>query len=39
MNVEKLLIILQQIVKEYNESPHHGVNGLSPNEFERRLIV
>ncbi len=39
MNVEELLIVLEQIVKEYNDSPHQGLNGLSPNEFERRLIV
>jgi transposase InsO family protein len=39
INVEELLIILEQIVKEYNDSPHQGLNGLSPNEFERRLVV
>lgn len=38
-NVEGLLIILEQIIDEYNDSPHQGLNGLSPNEFERRLSV
>ncbi len=38
-NIEELLIILELIVKKYNDSPHQGLKGLSPNEFERRLIV
>ncbi len=39
INIEELLIILGQVAKDYNDSPHQGLNGLSPNEFERRLIV
>jgi transposase InsO family protein len=39
INTEELLIILGYVVKYYNDSPHQGLNGLSPNEFERRLIV
>ena len=34
---EELKMVLIEVVKEYNDAPHQGLDGLSPNEYERRL--
>ncbi len=38
MNGEELRMILEEIIAEYNDAPHQGLDGLSPNECERRLM-
>jgi transposase InsO family protein/transposase len=38
INEEELKKILNEIIEEYNDAPHQGLNGLSPNEYERRLM-
>jgi transposase InsO family protein len=35
-NIEELKILLSTLIEEYNNRPHQGLNGLSPNEYERR---
>ncbi|MFQ5888355.1 MAG: helix-turn-helix domain-containing protein [Candidatus Hydrothermarchaeales archaeon] len=37
INEEKLKRVLNEVIKEYNDAPHQGLDGLSPNEYERRL--
>ena len=37
-DVEELVMILGEVIAEYNDAPHQGLNGLSPNEYERRLM-
>lgn len=39
--VAELLALLPEIVDEYNDRPHRGkeLNGLSPNEYARRLLA
>ena len=37
MNAEELRMVLETVVNEYNDAPHQGLDGLSPNEYERRL--
>jgi len=32
-----LRMVLETVVNEYNDAPHQGLDGLSPNEYERRL--
>jgi len=34
---EELKKILSEIIEEYNDAPHQGLDGLSPNEYERRI--
>lgn len=34
---EELKRVLNEVIKEYNDAPHQGLDGLSPNEHERRL--
>lgn len=38
LDVEELVMILEEVIAEYNDAPHQGLHGLSPNEYERRLI-
>jgi transposase InsO family protein len=38
VSAEELSMILEEILEEYNDSPHQGINGLSPKEYERRLM-
>jgi len=35
---EELKMVLNEVINEYNDAPHQGLNGLSPNEFERGLM-
>jgi len=37
-DAEELIMILDDVIVEYNDAPHQGLNGLSPNEYERRLM-
>jgi transposase InsO family protein len=37
-DVEELVMILGEVIAEYNDAPHQGLNGLSPKEYERRLM-
>ncbi|MGC9337787.1 MAG: integrase core domain-containing protein [Candidatus Cloacimonadia bacterium] len=39
-NVQELQAITEGILEEYNDRPHQGkeLKGLSPNEYERRLL-
>jgi len=39
INEEELKKILNEIINEYNDAPHQGLDGLSPNEYERRLLM
>lgn len=34
---EELKKVLNEIINEYNDAPHQGLDGLSPNEYERRV--
>jgi len=34
---EELKQVLNEVIKEYNDAPHQGLDGLSPNEYERRI--
>ena len=38
-NIEELKILLSTLIEEYNDRPHQGLNGLSPNEHEKRLTT
>jgi hypothetical protein len=38
VSAEEISMILEEILEEYNDSPHQGINGLSPKEYERRLV-
>lgn len=38
-NIEELKILLSTLIEEYNNRPHQGLNGLSPNEHEKRLTT
>ena len=38
-NAEELMRLLEEeVLTEYNDSPHQGLDGLSPDECERRLM-
>jgi len=37
INEEELKRVLNEIINEYNDAPHQGLDGLSPNEYERRI--
>ncbi|MBE3122312.1 MAG: DDE-type integrase/transposase/recombinase [Thermoplasmata archaeon] len=37
INEEELKMVLNEIVNEYNDAPHQGLDGLSPNEYEWRI--
>jgi len=37
INEEELKQVLNEIINEYNDAPHQGLDGLSPNEYERRI--
>lgn len=37
-NEKELLKILEEVMNEYNDFPHQGLDGLSPNEFERKIL-
>lgn len=38
INAEELRKILEEVMNEYNDAPHQGLDGLSPNEFEKRIL-
>ena len=38
-DVEELMMALEEIIASYNDAPHQGLNGLSPNESERRIML
>lgn len=37
-DVEELVMVLEEVISAYNDAPHQGLDGLSPNECERRII-
>jgi transposase InsO family protein len=37
INEEELKLVLNEIIEEYNNAPHQGLDGLSPDEYERRI--
>ena len=38
-NAEELMRLLEEeVLTEYNDAPHQGLDGLSPDECERRLM-
>ena len=37
INEEELKRVLNEVIKEYNDAPHQGLDGLSPNGYEKRL--
>jgi len=37
-DAEELTTILEEVVSTYNDAPHQGLDGLSPDEYERRLM-
>jgi transposase len=37
-DVEELRMVLEEVISAYNDAPHQGLDGLSPNEYERRLM-
>lgn len=37
-DVEELMMVLEEVISAYNDAPHQGLDGLSPNEYERRLM-
>jgi transposase InsO family protein len=38
-NAEELMRLLEEeVVAEYNDAPHQGLDGLSPDEYKRRLM-
>jgi len=37
-DVEELTMVLEEVISAYNGAPRQGLDGLSPNEYERRLM-
>lgn len=37
-DAEELVMILEDVIALYNDAPHQGLNGLSPNEYEWRVM-
>ncbi len=37
-DVEELVMVLEEVILAYNDAPHQGLDGLSPDEYERRLM-
>lgn len=37
-NGEEFMMVLEEVITSYNDAPHQGLDGLSPNEYERRLM-
>ena len=37
-NVEELVMVLEEVISAYNDAPHQGLDGLSPDESGRRLM-
>ncbi|MFZ2071694.1 MAG: hypothetical protein WAV32_08915 [Halobacteriota archaeon] len=37
-DVEELMTVLEEVISAYNDAPHQGLGGLSPDEYERRLM-
>ena len=36
-DVEELVMVLEEVILAYNDAPHQGLDGLSPDEYGRRL--
>jgi len=32
------MMVLEEVITAYNDASHQGLDGLSPNEYERRLM-
>ena len=37
-DVEELVMALEEVISAYNDAPHQGLAGLSPNEYEGRFM-
>jgi hypothetical protein len=37
-NVDELRTVLEEVITEYNDARHQGLDGLSPKEYERRIM-
>lgn len=37
-DVDELGMVLEEAIASYNDAPHQGLDGLSPMEYERRLM-
>ena len=38
-DVEELMVVLDEVISEYNNAPHQGLDGhKSPDEYGRRLV-
>jgi len=37
-DVEELVIVLEEVILAYNDAPYQGLDGLSPDEYGRRLM-
>jgi len=33
-----LVMVLEEVILAYNDAPHQGLDGLSPDEYGRRLM-
>jgi len=37
-DVEELTMVLEEVISAYNDAPHQVLDGLSPNEYKKRLM-
>jgi transposase InsO family protein len=37
-DIDELEMVLEEVIASYNDAPHQGLDGLSPMEYERRLM-
>ncbi|MFZ2070051.1 MAG: DDE-type integrase/transposase/recombinase, partial [Halobacteriota archaeon] len=37
-DVEELVMVLEEVISTYNDAPHQGLDGLSPDEYGRRFM-
>ncbi|GEM_PF-1374934 len=37
-DVGELTMVLEEVISAYNDAPHQVLDGLSPNEYEKRQM-